>query len=339
MQAASDLCGSESDEAHPHKTKIGSSMTEPTSKPVSLFSTVANGIVHGIIWCLFGLNFPLVISGPGVAEIIWPKANYNYDPEKHHFDITAWTYGTDYALAVITGAFAVWILQTSSRSDRTVHKRLANTAATMLVLYSMSTGAGAIGHQFFVTIESRNTMTFRLLWTVCVGTVFLAPCTMGIIGNECLKIFQSRPNCPPLLKSMKRLTDLFWIVYGLVGTIGCALGYASYQRPACDIFIAGATQTPCTFYCMAFLYLVEQPGFSNSIRIGGLIGFIMNAAMLPIYPFLLLELGWSLAATNTLLHTNLCVAWSLQGLVLQRLVKSIVEEPTEIKDGQTKKVQ
>lgn len=346
VQAASDLYGSDgsdSDELNEANTTIDKRKLEmkQSHNTVSLSSSIVSGIFHGILWCALALNIPVLFLGRTVTDKIYPKANYNYDPAKHAFDNTIWTYGTDYALAAITGAFALWILQTSSRSTRKDHKQLARVSATMLVLYSISTGTGAIAHQFFLTIESRKTLTFRLLWTVCVGTVFLAPCAMGIIGNECLKIFQPRPNCPPLLKSIPRLTDTYWIVYGLVGTIGCAMGYMSFQRPACDIFIAGGTQTPCTFYCMAFLYLVEHPAFSNRMRIWGLIGFIMNAFMLPLYPYLLLDLGWSLPATNTLLHTNLCVAWSLQGLVLQRVVKAVVEESADNNKQQlsTKKVQ
>ena len=313
-------------------------MKQPPAK-TAVVSSVMSGILHGIVWCIISLNLPLMLLGKEVEEKIYPKANYKYDPAKHAFDNTIWTYGTDYGLACITGAFALWILQTSNRSTRDDHKPLARASAAMLVLYSMSTGAGAIAHQFFLTIESHNTMTFRLLWTVCVGTVFLAPCAMGVIGSECLRIFQPRTNCSPLLKSMPCLANTHWIIYGLVGAIVCALGYSSFQRPACDIFIGGSTQTPCTFYCMAFLYLLEHPGFSTKMRVWGLIGFIMNAFMLPLYPFLILNLGWSLPATNTLLHTNLCVAWSLQGLVLQRIVKAVVEESTEDQQVRTKKVQ
>jgi len=338
VQAASDLYASDasdSDEVNGQIDGINKCGMMASKKP-SLASSVFNGILHGIIWCIFGLNFPLIISTQQVKDVIYAKANYVYDPSQHAFDNTIWTYGTDYALASITGAFALWILHTSNRSSRDDHKPLARISATMMILYSMSTLAGAIGHQFFLTIESRNTLVFRLLWTTCVGTVFLAPCAMGIIGNECLRIFQPRPSCSPLLKSMPRLTDTYWTIYGLVGTICCAIGIMSFQRPAVDIFIAGTTQTPCTFYCMGFLYLVEHPGFSKPMRIGGLVGFIMNAAMLPLYPFLIVNLGWSLAVTNTLLHTNLCVAWSLQGLVLQRVVKAVVEESEETR---TKKIQ
>ncbi len=328
VQAASDLYASDASDSDEVNTEINNKMKNST-KTVSRLSSVGHGILHGILWCIFALNFPTILSGQEVGEKIYPKANYVYEPSKHHFDNTIWTYGTDYGLACVTGFFALWILQTSSRSAREDHKPLARISATMMVLYSMSTLAGAIGHQFFLTIESHNTLVFRLLWTTCVGTVFLAPCAMGIIGNECLRIFQPRQGCPPILKTMPRLTDTYWIVYGLVGLIVCALGLASFQRPACDIFIAGTTQTPCTFYCMAFLYLVEHPKFTKTMRIYGLVGFIMNAFMLPLYPFLILNLEWSLPATNTLLHTNLCVAWSLQGLVLQRIVKVVVEESNE----------
>jgi len=351
MRAGSELYGSdgsESDEIKKAKTSDSSNNNNNSERRVerkmrqlpgkkmnndsvnddttSTLSSVLSGVLVGVLFLVFALNFPFMLSGQDVGDKIYQKASFEYDPAISLFDNTIWTYGTDYALATITGGIAFWILNASNQSSSDDHKPLARASATMLFLYAISTGAGAIAHHNFLTVESRNSMTFRLLWTICVGTVFLAPTAMGIIGNECLHIFQARLDCPPLLKSMPRVTDIFWVIYGAVGTIACALGFMSFQRPACDIFIAGITQIPCTFYCMAFIFLVEHPSITKGIKIGGLLGFIMNAILLPLYPILVVNLGWSLAATNTLLHSNLCVAWSLQGLTLLKVVKILVEE-------------
>lgn len=305
----------------------------------SLSSSIMSGVLHGVVWVVIALNMPYFASGHDVAGRIYQKALYKYDPAISLFDNTIWTYGTDYALAIITAGFAVWILHTSNRSSRDDHKPLARASAWMLVLYAISVAVGGLAHHTYFTVESRNSMAFRLQWTICGFTVFGAAIPMGIIGNECLRIFQSRPNCSPLLKLMPRVTDVYWTVYSAIGMIACALGYMSFQRPACDIFIAGSTQTPPTFYCMAVIYLVEHPGISKGMRILGLVGFILNAILLPLYPFLVDNLGWSLGATNCVMHCNLCVAWSLQGLILQRVVKALVEETRDDQEQlQTKKV-
>lgn len=300
-----------------------------TIEESSLSWSVLSGVFHGMVWCVLALYLPFFVWSLETARKFYSMASFNYDPKISLFDNTIWTYGTDYALATITGVFAVWILRTSSRSSRQEVKRLARISATMLILYSMSTGAGAIAHHFFLTVESRNSVTFRILWTICVGTVYLAAAPMGMIGSECLRIFKPRPNSSPLLKTMPYLRKSYWLMYGVTGTVGFAMGFMSFQRPACDIFIAGCTQTPCTFYFMGFLYLVEQPGITKFMKFYGLVGFILNAYLFFIYPFLVDNLGWSLAATNTYLHANLCTSWSLQGLILQRVVKSLVAEEFE----------
>lgn len=306
-----------------------------TTRTASTSSSVFSGLLHGVAWCVFSQYLPFLLSGQEAGNKIYQKASFEYDPAISVFDNTIWTYGTDYALATITAGFAAWILRTASRSPtRNDIQRLAKVSASMLALYSMSTGAGAVAHQNFLTIESRGTIAFRVLWTVCVGTVYMAAISMGIIGSECLRIFQRRPNCPAALKTMPRLTNAYWLCYGAVGTIACGLGLMSFQRPACDIFIAGITQTPTTFYCMGFLFLVDHPAITNKMKIYGMFGFIVNAFLLPLYPFLVLNLGWDLPACNTILHCNLCLAWSLQGLILQRVVKCLVEDDANANGGQ-----
>ena len=94
--------------------------------------------------------------------------------------------------------------------------------------------------------------------------------------------------------------------------VACGLGYISFKRPACDIFIAGITQFPTTFYCLVALGIRKWPSsHSNESPIGLVylpyrlmyyIGFIGNAPLLPMYPLLVQYSGMSLAGINTLLH-------------------------------------
>lgn len=297
-----------------------------TVTTASVSSSVLSGVLHGVVWTVFSLNFPILLSGKEVYSKIYQSASFEYDPRVSVFDNTVWTYGTDYALATMTAFMACWILRTSNRAKNSIAKRLSRISAAMLVLYSIQTACGGLAHHNFLTVESRNSLAFRVLWTICVGAVFVAAAAMGMIGTECLELFQLRSNCPPLLKTLPRPSHTYWVFYGAIGTIACICGASSFQRPACDIFIAGTTQTPSTFYCMLFLYLVEHPKITNTIKILGLFGFIQNAFLLPLYPILVLNFGWSLPATNTLLHTNLFCAWFLQALALQRIVKALVEE-------------
>jgi hypothetical protein len=302
--------------------------------------SVMNGILHGVVWVVVALQLPFIVNYNEATEIYHP-AYYKYSTELSLFDNTIWTYGTDYALCIIMTTLACWILSfrhhrgTTTGSNGNDVKRLCYFSASKLLLYAISVLAGAIAHQNFHTVESRNTVLFRIIWTICVGTVCLAPASMGMIGSECIRLFQKRKDCPLILQSMPLISDTYWIMYGVVVTIACGLGAMSFQRPACDIFIAGITQTPSTFYCMGFLYTMKHyNSTSNSkkinihphMRIMGLIGFILNAALLPIYPVLVLHLGWTLPSVNTFLHSWLCMAWSTQGFILQHVIRALVVE-------------
>eukprot|EP01083_Nonionella_stella_P023510 65061_1 len=120
----------------------------------------------------------------------------------------------------------------------------------------------------------------------------------------------------------------------------CAFGYISFKRPACDIFIAGITQFPTTFYCLAALGLRRWPKRKSSAAAGKgeespidlvrlpyrlmyYIGFIGNAPLLPMYPALVQYSGMSLAGINTLLHSWLMVMWGMQGVSLLHLCKAM----------------
>jgi hypothetical protein len=308
--------------------------------------SVMNGILHGVVWVVVALQLPFILNHNEATEIYRP-AYYKYTTELSLFDNTIWSYGTDYVLCITMTSLACWILSFSHNrgtgGNSNDVRRLCNLSASMLLLYAISVLVGGIAHQNFHTVESRNTVLFRIIWTTCAGTVSLAPASMGMIGSECVRLFKNRKDCPSILKSMPLISDTYWIIYGLVVTIACGLGAMSFQRPACDLYIGGATQTPSTFYCMGFLYTMKHYNSkstsktsktSNSkkiqihphMRIMGLIGFILNAALLPIYPVLVLHLGWTLASVNTFLHSWLCMTWPMQGLILQHVIRALVVE-------------
>lgn len=116
-----------------------------------------------------------------------------------------------------------------------------------------------------------------------------------------------------------------------------AMGYMSFKRPACDIFIAGITQFPTTFYCLGALGTTTSASSSTSVekssspighvrllyRILYYVGFIGNAPLLPMYPLLVQYSGMSLAGINTLLHSWLMIMWGMQGISLLHLLHAI----------------
>lgn len=219
------------------------------------------------------------------ASDVYQPAGYDYDPSLSFFDNSAWTYLTDYGLALVMLVLASNVPHTPSRG--------------LLLVYALSVTAGGLAHQFFCTLESRNALSFRLLWTLCIGSVTGASGFMGTIASDL---------------DGARVPHAVWKAFGVTSTLICALGGMSYQRPACDTFIAGTTQTLSTFYTMAVLS--QQTYVSRWVRAMGMFGFIFNAPLLPMYPLLIRYTDWSLARVNTLLHGWLLVAWGLQGLSL-----------------------
>mmetsp|Transcript_19938 Transcript_19938/g.33606 ORF Transcript_19938/g.33606 Transcript_19938/m.33606 type:complete len:131 (+) Transcript_19938:651-1043(+) len=92
------------------------------------------------------------------------------------------------------------------------------------------------------------------------------------------------------------------------------LGGFSCSRPACDIFLAGVTQSIPVFYLQLCLYLTCYRLASVSREVFWLlfVGAILNAPLIVMYPHLLLMFG--APVTNVVLHTNLLLSWSAQGL-------------------------
>jgi hypothetical protein len=296
----------------------------------AVVSAVLSGITNAALWIAFSLYFPFILA-PYAASKTYDAAFYKYHPEMSHFDNTVWTYGTDYALAVV---MAVIVNTTLRLSTRNVTDKLCRRSSSLLLLYAVSVIAGGCAHQFFTTLDSRNTLAFRFLWTVCVGTVCSGSISMGMSGSEAIRKFQQlqqqqqerEPNNDTsslLLMKVPVLTDAFWLAYGGTVTIVCALGGISFQRPACDIFIAGITQSPSTFYCMIFFLLVRHERVQLWAKVVGFVGFILNAPLLPMYPLLVQYTDWSLASVNTLLHCWLCVAWSMQGISMRHVIRAL----------------
>lgn len=293
------------------------SSTKMTSNPLPS-SIGAISLAAGMLG--FGLWLPFSLD-PVAAKHIYQFSHYTYDEKFSLFDNSPWTYGTDYALAVIMTILGLSILKCSRRG---ISDQLCRRASSLLVLYMISVTAGGLAHQHYTTVESRNTLGFRLLWTLCVGTVSLANTSMGLSGTEIVRKFQTERLCKASFHKVPFVPQTVWWVYGLCCTAFTAWGGMSFQRPACDIFIAGATQTPPTFYIMTALFYLDR--VSLRARIMGMIGFIMNAPLLPIYTLLVHYLKWSLPSINTLLHCWLCVAWSMQGYSLRAVVKTLIAE-------------
>ncbi|KAL7532193.1 hypothetical protein ACHAXR_006359 [Thalassiosira sp. AJA248-18] len=265
----------------------------------------------------FSLWLPFVIPGVASAALkTYIPAWYQYDTENTKFDNTPWTYNTDYLLTVVMSVLAIKCLMERAPDNcpqkNQASLRLRLYSASLLICYAISTLAGAWSHQHFTTIDSLNTSRFRVFWFVCVGNVAFASCYMGLIGREVQKVFGVQGAVPlgPWW---------FWPVYGTYMAAACGLGYISFKRPACDIFIAGITQFPSTFYCLLALGLRKWSSSSGpmedrmketpiglvrlSYRLMFYIGFIGNAPLLPMYPMLVQYSGMSLAGINTLLHS------------------------------------
>lgn len=296
---------------------------------------VLGGSLAGVLVGIFSTYFPLVadFTFGEVSPTLYYQATYQYD-ERSLFDNTVLTYGTDYFLAFVMVCWALRIgshptCSGSSSSTATTQCKTYSLLQThsfrskgLMLSYSLSVLAGAVAHQCFTTIESRNTMAFRLLWTLCVGSVTAAAGWMGSIVTVWAKYDQYQ-NCP----SVAVIPAWFWTAYCTVGTAVVAAGGWSYQRPACDIFVAGVTQAPSTFYAMAVLWqgLPTLPGWSTAARAAAAIAFILNAPLLPLYP-LLTTTNLSLGQINAVLHSWLLVAWSSQGYVLWQVARSLEAE-------------
>lgn len=286
---------------------------------LNCFIALALGSVTSFGTTVFSLHFPFALT-PEAAEAIYRPAFYSYDPLTSHFDNTAWTYGTDYVLAVI-----MTLLAYKSLAEKSPAQRLKVRVAGLMILYAVSVTAGGLSHQFYTTVESRNSWGFRLLWTICVGTVTAAGGMMGCCASEVARNFQGF-----------YVPEWFWIGFGTFTTAVCAGGWISFQRPACDIFVAGVTQSPPSFYMMGIVFMKLMGRVKSRAECWKcLLAFILNAPLLPGYALILQIPSFSLAAVNTLLHCWLCVAWSMQGNSLRYVVREIAREAADSEKNKT----
>jgi hypothetical protein len=98
-----------------------------------------------------------------------------------------------------------------------------------------------------------------------VGTVTAAGGFMGACGSQ-----------------LGRLTGGFyvpewaWVGFGTFATAVCMAGYMSFQRPACDIFIAGITQLPSTLYICLLAIFSHHKAFYRNLCV---MGFSLNAPL------------------------------------------------------------
>jgi hypothetical protein len=294
------------------------SLSEEGSSLGRTVKAAAGGVAGAVGMVAFSLWFPFFLA-PIAATKTYDWAFYHYNAEQSHFDNSPWTYGTDYALTVVMVGLCMSILQYSTP----LTKGLCTRASWLPLIYGLSVTAGGIAHHLYLTLESRNSASFRFLWTVCVGTVCAASIPMGLSASRAIQQFQQQPNCNAMLAKVPVAPDAFWWALGLVITAVCAFGGMSFQRPACDIFIAGITQTPSTFYMMVFFTLVDHPHVKMWAKVMGVFAFIMNAPLLPMYPLLVQYTDWSLAGVNTLLHCWLCCTWSMQAISLRHSARAL----------------
>ena len=273
------------------------------------------GLLVGVAVCAFAVTFPLYLF-PTAAVPTYQAAGYVYEAAKEsHFDNTAWTYSTDYLIAI---AMVYQML----RFPRVTSNNAVLTwrSKALLASYAASVVCGGVCHQYYTALEQRNTWHFRVLWTCCVGSVTAGVAMLGAIATELVRQDEILG-----LAFVPALPGWFWCGVGTTTTAACAAGYFSYQRPACDIFVAGVAQSIPTFYLMATLWrgLPTFASIDRWTRVAGLIAFIMMSATLPSYPLAVQYSGWSLGTVNALLHVWLCAAWSAQGVTLRRIATAL----------------
>mmetsp|Transcript_11953 Transcript_11953/g.24721 ORF Transcript_11953/g.24721 Transcript_11953/m.24721 type:complete len:449 (+) Transcript_11953:1948-3294(+) len=292
-------------------------------------------------------NFPYVLA-PWAATHTYKPAHWQYDEDDTHFDNSAWTWGTDYWLTAAM-LFLAGRCLTATPTGRINDPSAANSyqlrirSATMLVLYAISTLAGGYAHHNYHGIDDLNTTSFRVLWSICVGTVTSAGAAMLWIGSELCRQYHANVCSTEIMFRIPTIPRWFCAAWGIYITGLCVLGEMSYKRPACDIFVAGTTQTVPTAYVVALLAAHRWTSGRKTddhpvhacdrvqmkYRIMYYAGFLFNVPLLPMYPLLVQYTDWSLGAVNTLLHAWLTVSWGMQGFSLRHFCMALSADKKE----------
>mmetsp|Transcript_67397 Transcript_67397/g.115774 ORF Transcript_67397/g.115774 Transcript_67397/m.115774 type:complete len:413 (+) Transcript_67397:55-1293(+) len=164
------------------------------------------------------------------------------------FDNSFATYGTDYLL----GIFMLWGVYTLHRDA--LPSPIRTHASCLLLLYAASVLSGGLAHHFFLSPEgdhssllspesatNTNTWPFRVLWTICVGTVCGAGGVQGSLavamakaGRSAVASSETKPSRPGRLVGAG-VGGLFGVcvsalLSGLWGTF--SLGSPSSSFPA-----------------------------------------------------------------------------------------------------------
>jgi len=273
----------------------------------------------------FSSILPSLFS-PSYAHLYYIPANWKYNEAECHFCNSIWTWGTDYILAVFMARNAYLCLQ-SSKNTAEQSSPLRRTAAAIFTLYCISVLSGGIAHQYYRSVEELNSFSFRILWFICVATVGMAGGVIGVMGT---KLGRAQN-----VEERKILPEYFWRSYGMIMVLTCATGFMSYNRPACDIFIAGTTQCAPTFYSIWIMFNIysmkQQQGnklttMKHSIQnyLKYSVSYLLNAPPLPIYT-LLLNAEVSTPIINTYLHANLFLTWNGQAYFIRYFIELLEE--------------
>ena len=262
------------------------------------------------------LTFLLMLYLPRMVseeeDGLFVHVDYKYDSTTR-FDNSYLTWATDYGLAVVTGGMALYIMTSCGKSC------LRDRCVLLLTCYAVSVTTGGICHQYFHPHADLNTGLFRLLWTICVGFVTMAGAYIGSIGSNICKLVKLRDQ--QLIRfNMFILPEWFWVLWGTSLTAYVILGGLSMKRPACDIFVAGATQTfPSTYVFLVLVsntWTTQHKSGRKEVTAGQIlmiVGFYFNAPLFFLYP-LLNSWGLNLGVINAFLHSWLCISWSMQAI-------------------------
>eukprot|EP00747_Dinoflagellata_sp_TGD_P222337 gnl/TRDRNA2_/TRDRNA2_94051_c0_seq1.p1 gnl/TRDRNA2_/TRDRNA2_94051_c0~~gnl/TRDRNA2_/TRDRNA2_94051_c0_seq1.p1 ORF type:complete len:318 (+),score=26.61 gnl/TRDRNA2_/TRDRNA2_94051_c0_seq1:79-1032(+) len=250
-----------------------------------------------------------------------------YVPAKWRYDKTAkfdnsWpTWSTDYVIAALMTYQLQWLWRASKPS------RLRIPVALLLFFYWIATTLGGLAHQLHDgTHFALNRAAFRVPWAAVVGATAMAGMCQGMIGSEVLRLGMNAGGpCSRGWPVSVLLPDATWLMWGALQAALVISGTFSHMRPACDTFIAGATQALPTFYMQAALW-ANPCGISRRTWWLLMIGLVSNSPLIFVYPWLVQHSGLQLGTINAILHSVVGTSWGAQGLGLVRMCVQIEAE-------------
>ena len=148
-------------------------------RKIFLHKTMAPKKQIYFILALLGVLAVTLIITYGLPKLLAPEIyiHAGFDFVTKTFANDWGTVGPDYGLAVLMSSPAVFMLLKVKRS------RFRDRSAGLLLFYALSVIVGGISHQSFDSLSSLNTPTFRIMWSVCVGSVTAAGGYIGSIGS------------------------------------------------------------------------------------------------------------------------------------------------------------